>query len=269
MRLELRFETRYAYAPPARAAVTALRIAPGNLPGQRVLRSRVSASPGAVVLAHRDAWGTLVHLVEHRGEHSEAVFALEAALETQPAEYREPLAPWAAHACLAPSPRVDPALAPAIGWGSPLDRWSAIEDLLAWFPRRFEYVVGVTAAHTPLGEFIQLGAGVCQDFAHALIAILRAAGRPARYVSGYCFAAPSDAPAIEAAAMHAWVEVYDPALGWVGLDPTTGLPADDRYVIVGRGRDYQDVAPIRGVVTGPASQAQQARLEIRQQTGQQ
>ena len=118
---------------------------------------------------------------------------------------------------------------------------------------------------TPIEEVIRLGAGVCQDFAHIFLALLRRWGFHARYVSGYFFSDSPETQRIEAEAMHAWVEVYRPGIGWVGLDATHGQYTDDRYVTVGYGRDYDDVRPIRGIIRGETEQTHASRLEMAQQ----
>src|SRR5207244_9556803 len=98
------------------------------------------------------------------------------------------------------------------------------------------YVVGATDAQTPIERVLELGHGVCQDFAHVFLALLRRWGWCARYVSGYMFSDVTRASErIEAQAMHAWVEVYRPGSGWIGMDATSGTYADDRYVPVGYG----------------------------------
>ena len=105
-----------------------------------------------------------------------------------------------------------------------------------------------------------LGSGVCQDFAHAFISLLRSWGWCTRYVSGYVF--DSAGGIVEAEAMHAWVEVHRPDAGWIGLDATTGRKTDDRYIAVLIARDYDDVRPVRGVVDGAVRQTQYANLQV-------
>jgi transglutaminase-like putative cysteine protease len=117
---------------------------------------------------------------------------------------------------------------------------------------------------------IENGAGVCQDFAHILIAVLRAWGWAARYASGYVYTGDRSGGRITADAMHAWVQAYRPDFGWVGLDPTTGGYADDSYIPVAFGRDYDDVRPVRGVLSGAlATQSQEALLAVTLLGGQQ
>ena len=99
--------------------------------------------------------------------------------------------------------------------------------------------------------------GVCQDFAHFQIACLRSLGLAARYVSGYLLTdpPPGQPRLIGADASHAWLSVYCPVHGWVDLDPTNDVVADDRHVTVAWGRDYGDVSPLRGVILGGGQHA--------------
>jgi transglutaminase-like putative cysteine protease len=122
---------------------------------------------------------------------------------------------------------------------------AAVADAIAYRP-------GATHAHTTAAEALSLGEGVCQDHAHALIAVARVAGLPARYVSGYLFA---DAQGVAHEAAHAWAEVYVAGLGWVGFDPANRCCPDDRYIRLGSGLDAQDAAPIRGIARGMGAES--------------
>ncbi|NND76184.1 MAG: transglutaminase family protein [Ilumatobacter sp.] len=112
-----------------------------------------------------------------------------------------------------------------------------------------------TTVSTPLGDVLAQRAGVCQDFAHLAVGAFRARGIASRYVSGYIETdpPPGEPKTIGADASHAWCAVWIPEYGWVDLDPTNGIVGPDRHVTIGWGRDYADVAPIRGVVIGPGS----------------
>lgn len=112
-----------------------------------------------------------------------------------------------------------------------------------------------TTVSTPLGEVLATRAGVCQDFAHLAVGAFRARGIASRYVSGYIETdpPPGEPKTIGADASHAWCSVWIPEYGWLDLDPTNGIVGPDRHVTIGWGRDYADVAPIRGVVIGPGS----------------
>jgi len=117
------------------------------------------------------------------------------------------------------------------------------------------YKPGATNTATPLAEVLEKRHGVCQDYAHLMIACLRSLGLPARYISGYLRTTRSrDEKAspslIGADASHAWVAVYVPQLGWVELDPTNNMLVDTDHIALGWGRDFSDVSPLRGVITG-------------------
>jgi transglutaminase-like putative cysteine protease len=114
----------------------------------------------------------------------------------------------------------------------------------------FAYVTGATTVSTPLAEVLTRRQGVCQDFAHLGVAVLRSVGLAARYVSGYLETRPPPGRPrlVGADASHAWVSVWAPGLGWVDLDPTNRQFVDDSYVVTAVGRDYGDVPPLRGVI---------------------
>ena len=123
-----------------------------------------------------------------------------------------------------------------------------VHQMVAFVRDQFSYEPGVTKVHSTVDEILSIGAGVCQDFAHLTIAVLRLAGVPARYVSGYLAPPPGSGPVPpEAQASHAWIEAQVPGYGWAGFDPTHGCRTDARHIKVATGRDYSDVTPLRGV----------------------
>ncbi len=134
---------------------------------------------------------------------------------------------------------------------------------------RFSYVQGATHVLSSIEDALRLGAGVCQDFAHLLLGAVRKRGVPGRYVSGYLV--PEQAATPEAAleeviggqASHAWVEVYIPGAGWMALDPTLGKEVSPRHVRIAYGRDYGDVAPVRGLYNGHAGQRLSVVVQLR------
>src|ERR1700686_670896 len=134
---------------------------------------------------------------------------------------------------------------------------------------KFKYVKGATHVNSSIADSLSVSAGVCQDFAHLLLGVVRKRGLPARYVSGYLVpegAASPDAKLQEVIggyASHAWAEVYLPGSGWMGLDPTLGEPLGLQHVRVAYGRDYGDVAPVRGVYKGHAGQRLSVDVGVR------
>lgn len=178
-------------------------------------------------------------------------------------------APVAASAFLFPSPHVqpcadlDPWIARFLGDAAPVE--AALAALTAAIHRDFRYDPRATAVGTPVREVLQRRAGVCQDFAHLLVACLRRAGLAARYVSGYLLTAPPPGqPRLRGAdASHAWVAVALPgndggSVRWLEFDPTNGGRADQRYIVLGWGRDFGDISPLRGVLLGGGEH----RLEV-------
>ena len=140
----------------------------------------------------------------------------------------------------------------------------AAMDLMERIHSDFAYESGVTDVGTPLVEVFQQRRGVCQDFAHLMLGMLRALGLPARYVSGYLLTRPSAAEPrlLGADASHAWVSIWCPVLGWVDLDPTNAVLPAASHVTVAVGRDYGDVVPLRGVVRGGADQTLEVAVAV-------
>ena len=131
------------------------------------------------------------------------------------------------------------------------------EALMAWIYENFKYDPSSTKVSSRVDEVFALRSGVCQDYAHVLIALCRSVGIPARYASGYLYNGPSDS-LVGAQASHAWTEIYLPESGWIGLDPTNNTLADARFIKVAVGRDYEDVAPVKGQYIGTSS----CRMEV-------
>jgi transglutaminase-like putative cysteine protease len=130
------------------------------------------------------------------------------------------------------------------------------DDLVAWYlhagtsiKQKFTYDTKATSVQTTIDESIRVRAGVCQDYAHILVALCRFYGVPARYVSGYIFSG-EEGSVLGAEASHAWCEAYLGPHGWIGYDPTNDTLIDDRFARIAVGRDYRDVSPVRGVYKG-------------------
>jgi transglutaminase-like putative cysteine protease len=137
-------------------------------------------------------------------------------------------------------------------------------DLTRRIHTEFQYEPGATTVATPPREVLRARRGVCQDFAHLEIAMLRSLGLPVRYVSGYVFNRPQNgAPVLTGAdASHAWVSLYVPEVGWVDLDPTNGVIPDDEHVTVAWGRDYSDASPLKGVILGGGAHQLSVAVEV-------
>lgn len=137
-------------------------------------------------------------------------------------------------------------------------------DLTARIFHEFEYAPSATTISTPTHEILKQRRGVCQDFAHLQITALRSLGLAARYVSGYLVTVPPPGKPklVGADASHAWLSFHCPGLGWVDLDPTNNLIPQERHVTIGWGRDYSDVTPVRGVLTGGGPQVLTVSVDV-------
>ena len=156
--------------------------------------------------------------------------------------------------------QLTPALRAAHKAAAPPRRAPLGEHVLAlgqWLAGRFEYQKDVTKFDSTTEDFLRIGAGVCQDFAHLMLGLLRLSQIPCRYVSGYLHV---DHPRQAPAQSHAWVEFWAPSHGWIPFDPTHDRAPDERYVVVGHGRHYDDVPPNRGIYRGIAREALRAEV---------
>lgn len=235
---------------------------------QHCLNFALSVSPRCRVFSYRDHLGNNVQHFDIPGEHNQLVIVAESIVETQPlADVPSFLAPDAWDA-------LDQAIETGDYWEMMLPSTFALETpalrelaakldvvrrddplmLVLELNRRlfeyFEYVPSHTRVDSPIDEAILSGKGVCQDFAHTMIALLRHVRIPARYVSGYLYRGREDHDRSTPDATHAWVEVFMPHLGWIGLDPTNDLVAHHRHIRTALGRDYADVPPTHGIFRG-------------------
>jgi transglutaminase-like putative cysteine protease len=146
---------------------------------------------------------------------------------------------------------------------------AAASDLMRRIFTDFEFTPGVTTVSTPLAEVMRERKGVCQDFAHFAIACVRSAGWPARYVSGYIETiSPAGAEKlIGVDASHAWFSVHIPNMGWVDFDPTNNLLPGDQHITIGWGRDYADVAPMKGIILSSGSHGLAVSVDVKRVSG--
>jgi transglutaminase-like putative cysteine protease len=132
-----------------------------------------------------------------------------------------------------------------------------------YLAKRFEYQKDVTKVDSTTEDFLKIGAGVCQDFAHLMLGLLRLSGVPCRYVSGYVHV---ERKRREPSQSHAWIEFWTRSHGWVPFDPTHDRPVDERYVVVGHGRSYDDVPPNKGIYRGLARETLHAEVHTQPST---
>ena len=141
----------------------------------------------------------------------------------------------------------------------------AVQQLTKYVYENFKYIKGITSVETTVDEVWQLKAGVCQDFAHMLLVMLRLLNIPARYVSGYV--CPRDHNLRGEGATHAWVEAYIPFYGWIGLDPTNNCVVNDLHVRLAIGRNFSDCSPVKGTYKGTAKQTLEVGVSVSHEDG--
>lgn len=144
----------------------------------------------------------------------------------------------------------------------PIHLWADSERINEWIFDHFTYSPRSTHVHSSVEDILHSRQGVCQDYAHLMLAVCRHVGIPARYVSGYFLNDTRSVTATEPEASHAWVEVYIPGFGWRGLDPTHRRAIDERYVKIAVGRDYADIRPLKGTYRGGSSE-REMEVEVR------
>ena len=265
MRLTVDHVTRYRYDAPVRSVVQSHRLTPSSFSGQKLIDWEVLVSGGTKGARHRDGAGDVVQGWTIAGPVAEVTVQVRGTVETEDLAgvlrgHRETVAPECYLRETVPT-RIDVALAELASGATGSDNLALAHALSAAVSDAIAYRPGVTHAHTTAAEALALGEGVCQDHSHALIAVGRLRGLPARYVSGYLFA-DADGQAHEAA--HAWAELHIAGLGWVGFDAANRCCPDARYIRLGSGFDAQDAAPIRGISRGVAGEDMDVTVAIQQ-----
>jgi transglutaminase-like putative cysteine protease len=271
MHFAIRYLTEYHYDQPVTDNLNALRVRPATNSTQRCDEFHTRIEPEARVSRHLDYFGTEVLEFGIPTSHDHLTIDVRARVVTSPPadspegsweSLRSPAyvdaagefaLPWQDHPQIAGLEEMDEAL----GASSPLE---ALEQLCELIPDRLEYRPGVTYVGSEVSDLLSAGAGVCQDFAHLGLVLLRRRGIASRYVSGYLWAAPeghgTDSLEVDT---HAWLEALLPSSDghgepvWVSADPTNRCLTGETYVKVGHGRFYSDVPPVKGLYMGGAN----------------
>lgn len=274
--------TKYTYDSPVRDSTNQLMLYPVKDMYQQVLRHDLSITSDPLVEIYEDYYGNEVGSFMHSGLHSELLIDSKVEVITEPR----------------PLPEIDKTLedqwaylqqvrlqVPYIDFlkveqfegnkevivivqalqsrqSKPLD---AILELTKYVYDNFKYIQGVTNVETTLDEIWKLKAGVCQDFAHMLSAMLRMIGVPARYVSGYV--CPDKTGMRGEGATHAWVEALIPFYGWLGFDPTNNCLATDLHVRLAVGRNFRDCSPVKGTFKGASNQNLEVGVTVAHEDG--
>lgn len=269
--LRIRHSTGYRYRAEVTSSYNEARVTPLSTVRQLAVETAVEVTPATRTYRYWDYWGTLVDAFDIHEPHTELSVVGTSVVETLPPldpcltagwdelvsdEVRDRYAELLAPTSFVPflpniGPVIDRSLPPA----------EAVEAAASWVHDRLEYGKGTTTVATTAADALHIGSGVCQDFAHLTLAVLRGMGIPARYVSGYLH--PSGAPELNTAATgesHAWVEAWTG--DWWAFDPTHLGQVGERHVAVGRGRDYADVSPLKGVYHGAPAEALTVSVEI-------
>ena len=272
-RLRVRHTTGYRYDAPVVASYNEARLTPVTDVDQLTLDARVVTSPDARQSRYWDYWGTQVTAFDLHVPHDSLEVTATCTVDT--ADEKHPDPPGWDVVCsepvkdryielLTPTTRTRPAgemaelAREAVQGLDPKEATLAISQLVH---DRVAYQAGTTGVATSAHDAWGLGKGVCQDIAHVTVSLLRAVGIPAAYVSGYLHPR-KDAPIGETVTgeSHAWVEAW---LGtWWGYDPTNQVAAGERHVVVGRGRDYADVTPLKGIYSGTGSHSLGVVVEV-------
>ena len=272
MYYSIRHLTKFLYSNSVSESMMETRMHPRSDQNQRCLTFHLSVSPRCRVFSYRDHLANQVHHFDIPGQHGQLVIVAESLVEVQPApQIPSFLAPDAWNELdamieqddywemLLPSefatatPALD-SLAEELDVRRRDDPLMVLQQLNEQLYNHFEYVPKSTKADSPIDLALLTHAGVCQDFAHIMITLVRSKLRiPCRYVSGYLFHGNSDHDRSVNSATHAWVEALVPQLGWVGFDPTNWLVAGDRHIRTAIGRDYSDVPPTHGIFRGRAN----------------
>ena len=264
----IRHVTRFRYCGPVSESMMEVRMHPRSDGNQRCLSFQLSVHPRARVFHYRDYLGNSVHHFDVPGQHTQLYIIAEVLVDVQPANalpYSLPASAWDDldrivagsdyYEMLIPSQFSKPTpalldLAKKLGVERRDDPLRLLRELNAGVYHWFDYVPRSTKVDSPIDDAIAAGRGVCQDFAHIMIALGRELRIPCRYVSGYLFHVGGDTERSLEGATHAWMEAFLPELGWIGFDPTNNTVADDQHVRTAIGRDYADVPPTKGTYKG-------------------
>jgi transglutaminase-like putative cysteine protease len=286
-RYTVEHETRYVYAAPVSQSWQLARLTPRKLPWQKLLSCAIQIDPKPDERHEApDSFGNSVTHFGLHGAHRMLRVRMHCSVEVgdRPAVEDTPFVAWQSVRDtvrqqpqldeLVPARMCEPTLLVPLSEGARMyalesltpgrDWLEAVTDLMQRIHAHFEFDPGATTVSTSVDEVLYQRRGVCQDFAHLMLACLRGHGLPARYVSGYLLTDPPEGqPRLMGVdASHAWVAAYSPECGWVEFDPTNNQLADKRYITLAWGADFADVVPLRGVILGGGSQDMDVSVSV-------
>jgi transglutaminase-like putative cysteine protease len=273
-RIRVVHTTGYVYDAPVTRSFNEARLTPRADSRQNVILNRVETVPATRAYRYTDYWGTAVTAFDLHAPHTELEVTGSSVVETEPfAEPTEELS-WDELQGGRVVDRFDEMLSPTAY--VPRDRKlstvarqlsrgeepaKAVVRAAEWVHKEMDYIAGTTSVHTSALEAFAERRGVCQDYAHLTLVLLRSMGIPSRYVSGYLHPKPGAAIGETVAGQsHAWIEAWTGQ--WWGYDPTNNLAVNEQHVSVGVGRDYADVPPLKGVFSGGGSTDLEVVVEV-------
>ena len=264
-RMRVVHATGYAYKAPVAASYNEARLTPRSDSRQNVIINRVETAPATRSYRYVDYWGTAVTAFDLHAPHIELEVTSSSVVETDKPETPAADVGWEAlrsedvvdrfHEVLSPTPytpvskRIDRVARHLAKGHGP---HQAVHSAVEWVRDELQYVPGTTGVHSSGLDALREGKGVCQDFAHLSLILLRAMGIPARYVSGYLHPMPGAAigEAVQGES-HAWIQAWTGS--WWDYDPTNDTEINEQYISVGTGRSYADVTPLKGIYLGQGS----------------
>lgn len=267
MRYHFKHLTRFIYHRPVRETVMELRMHPITDALQQCHSLLIELEPFAHLFRYEDHLGNIIHHFDIPEQHDTLTVNIDGEVEVHAPPPWPPSLPGDAWKTLDDSVATEdlyemlsygtltqptPSLAryaEGVGCSRSSDPLSFVRYVNHRLYEDFEYAPDSTRVDSAIDEALDSRRGVCQDFAHIMVTLLRMTGVPTRYVSGYLYSGDAGQPSPPQAS-HAWVEAWLPTLGWVGFDPTHDRPVDDRYIRNAVGREYLDVPPTRGVFKG-------------------
>lgn len=273
-RLRVVHSTGYAYKSAVTASFNEARLTPRSDLRQNVILNRVETVPATRSYRYVDYWGTAVTAFDLHAPHTELEVTSSSVVETDPGPTPDENVSWDDLRSEAVIDRFHEVLSPT-GY-TPQSRrirrvgeriiknhapHEAVTAAAHWVRSELDYVAGTTGVHSSGLDALREGKGVCQDFAHLTLILLRAMGIPSRYVSGYLHPQPKAAvgDTIDGQS-HAWIQAWTG--GWWHYDPTNDAAINEQYVSVGVGRDYADVSPLKGIYSGEGSTDLDVVVEI-------
>ncbi|CDQ43296.1 MULTISPECIES: transglutaminase family protein [Mycolicibacterium] len=273
-RMRVVHATGYAYKSPVTASFNEARLTPRSDSRQNVILNRVETVPATRSYRYVDYWGTAVTSFDLHAPHTELEVTSSSVVETEVGEMPEEAVSWEDLRAEAVIDKFDELLSPTdytpaskrihrVGQriAKEYEPQDAVVAAANWVHSELDYVPGTTGVHSSGLDALREGKGVCQDFAHLTLILLRSMGIPARYVSGYLHpkrkAVVGDT--IDGQS-HAWVQAWTG--GWWNYDPTNDTDINEQYITVGMGRDYADVAPLKGIYSGEGSTDLDVVVEI-------